>query len=369
MSTNDLINICLEYIPKEDTFRKKYPHIFCKTCDNILIEPVYCHVCGIFSCNNCLITNDYFCCDNETPVKTDRNNGINGVGILYKVLSTLSVSCPINKVHGCEWIGTRSELEKHLLDCQKNYQSCKFGCGVIIHIDDITHMSHCKHYSQWIDGIKSTEEKKENVIYDDKLVAFIKYAQNKLEYQDKIIEKLDKKNKFLSSRCKKISIETDLSKNTQTILTKLILPNENNKWLIRIDISISGYIEPMDDCNRNIFECEYYQIGDDNPVLWIKPSYKIKARSLAQNNPRVRGQCHIAKYTKSFTEYLCVEEDDDIKFRTIKLFVKYVSSNCVYDNNHSIKKIASSNCVYDNNNSIKKFDINHLIITAQTIDY
>ena len=102
---------CLTYTDKN------YPAtILCGSCIKPLLYPVFCQICGYYTCRSCLM--DDCCCD--TPISST-NVPINGYGELCEILNTLRVYCPINKSNGCQWIGNRSEIMGHVIECENIY--------------------------------------------------------------------------------------------------------------------------------------------------------------------------------------------------------------------------------------------------------
>ena len=59
-----------------------------------------------------------------------------GNKIFYKMFQKFKIKCP----YDCEWIGLWSDLENHLLTCDKGVRQCKFkdiGCEYINEKNDI----------------------------------------------------------------------------------------------------------------------------------------------------------------------------------------------------------------------------------------
>ncbi len=168
------MSIKLEYIHPIETIKNTYPHIFCKQCDNLLIEPVFCENCCYFSCQLCLI--NATCCKNGKVIYLGES--INGKGPIAKTLEELEIYCPINRLYGCEWIGVRRDYFDHYNKCNKKYQICKFGCGNKIITSNDSHHDTCEFVDKWL---KMDKIKRRNDLNGGALRNEIKIRKNKIK--------------------------------------------------------------------------------------------------------------------------------------------------------------------------------------------
>lgn len=98
---------------------------------------------------------------------SEKNTYLNVKGSIIKILEQLEIYCAVNKVNGCKWSGPRVEYFDHYNKCAKKYQPCIFGCGKIIHNNDIIHFDTCKHFNEWLDNgdIDDAEFKKKCLMH------------------------------------------------------------------------------------------------------------------------------------------------------------------------------------------------------------
>lgn len=235
-----------EYLTNIKEIRKTYPHIFCKFCNEILISPIYCNICGDFVCYECLIKNNCECCDTKI---TATNDNINGRGAISKVLNTLQIYCPINKNNGCEWIGQRIDVEKHLIECQKSYVECIFGCKENIILDDYEHYDFCDKYQSWTKILLPSEYFKnmvndENKKYLWQIITSHQYINYKIDNNMDLYNKTNKNykkeyNKKISELEKEIKhIQDENSNLIEQIKDKKNIQKKYNTRISKLEILI-----------------------------------------------------------------------------------------------------------------------------------
>ena len=102
--------------------------LVCTRCSGVMNEACQVGEDQLHMCEGCMDEGDDF-----QPMKLSRNS-----------VPGLKSKCPLN-TRGCTWVGTLSETEEHLEDCQKFVISCPSDCGVILKRSELdTHAMECR---------------------------------------------------------------------------------------------------------------------------------------------------------------------------------------------------------------------------------
>ena len=107
-------------------------NIWCRICQDILIEPTACKKCKLAFCQSCF---DTYLKENDQTCPSGCKNGLQGGPLPRKnnkALKTLFFSC-LNLEHGCETMLPYSRLYLHDNECPFRMVSCKC-CQEDIHI-------------------------------------------------------------------------------------------------------------------------------------------------------------------------------------------------------------------------------------------
>ncbi len=266
------MNLNFEYILSVEFIKEKYPHIICKFCDRPLVNPIFCEICCDFICQTCPSTNiSKQCCTNEKDKNLNDDMLFNGKGSIAKILEDLEISCTVNKVNGCKWIGKRFDYVQHYNNCNKNYQACIFGCGKIIHINDYDHYELCEKFIEW----PNNDSVENDCEFRKKCLTQIKYNRYKNDRTTKILEILFEKN-ILRYDNKNINILPEPQLLTNYGREKITTIEELKKYPCESLVSyyhkdgtfrIGGYL---------------WKINDDN-FIYTNPDTKQKNRVRMEN--------------------------------------------------------------------------------------
>jgi len=213
-----------------------------------------------------LIKNASVCCGTKILIN-NTNIFLNGKGIICNSLETLRIYCPINKMNGCEWIGLRMEIDKHVQKCQQSYCECIYGCGQIISINDTYHLDTCSAFATWINNLTT------NNSIDIKITAYIKHTSMKLDRIQNQIDNLTQQKicdeKIITDthnteiELKKIRNNSKTDTHNTEIELKKILNNSKTELQLRY-ICRSGMITKF---NKYL---ETFQVSDDDYDDFIK---------------------------------------------------------------------------------------------------